>query len=465
MKMNWQFHTVDDASSVDALNDLLMDLRWQGQIAEMDQLFEEAFSLAKQRREPEIAPQLLSLHASFRIRDGRFTEAAADLAKVSEEGPAASDRWYRLAALLAYSGDMSGYRTLCERMLARWATATNALDLERTANACLLLPPSEAQMGAATQAADRAASFGNGDWECFRFAKGLAEYRQGHFARVLELAAALAETNAPVELSVRVEARAVAAMAHQRLGHATEARECLVRAVAGATHISDPGTIWFSWYYSELWLVPHVLVREAKELILERPVYHEYEDLAQSLRQIAAANSKRDNLAASEFFLRTARSLYGQGPECEGTGLADTLECLSAVLGREGKKAEAERLASEAAATVDWCRKHSIYAVDAWSQNEHAWLLATSWDAQLRDGSNAVVFAEKAVAATNRRNPDYLATLAAAYAEARQFEKAIAIQKEAIPLTTDVYQGRALEAHLKLYQSGTPCRGAPRGVL
>ena len=467
LKMNWHFHSVNDDSSVDALNHLVMALRWKGRIAETEQLFEEAFSLWKERLEPEING-LLIVRASFRFRDGRFTEAAADLAKILEQGPEFSDRWYRLAAVLAYTGDVAGYRKLCEGMLARFATATNAMDLERTANACLLLPPAETQLGAATRVADRAARFGNGDREFpwFKFAQGLAEYRQGHFAKVLELAdVALAETNRPKWAAARLEVWAVGAMAHQRLGHATEAREWLVKAVAGAQAKQPPNTVWFAEDYSEWWAASHVLLREAKELILERPVYHEYEDLAQSLRQLAAANAMRGNLAAAEFFLRTARSLYGQGPECEGTGLADTLACLSAVLGREGKRAEAERVASEAAAAVDWCRKRSVYAVDAWSQNDHAWLLATSSDAQLRDGSKAIVFAEQAVAATNRRNPEYLATLAAAYAEVRQFEKAIATQKEAITLTMDVYRRTALEAHLRLYQSGTPCRGSPRGVL
>jgi TPR repeat protein len=110
---------------------------------------------------------------------------------------------------------------------------------------------------------------------------------------------------------------------------------------------------------------------------------------------------------------------------------------------------------------VKWYHK----AVDGGSvlaMNDLAWLLATCQDAQLRDGSNAVVFAEAAVATTNRRNPEYLDTLAAAYAETGQFEKAIAIQKEAIVLitsaNTSAYLKSALEAHLKLYQSGKRCR-------
>ena len=134
---------------------------------------------------------------------------------------------------------------------------------------------------------------------------------------------------------------------------------------------------------------------------------------------------------------------------------------MSVVLGKEGKKAEAQRLATEAAAALDWCGKTAVYGVDAGSQNEHAWLLATSLDAELRNGSNAVVFAEAAVATTKRKNPYYLDTLAAAYAEAGQFAKAVAIQKEAIVLisaNTSTYLKSVLEAHLKLYQSGMPCR-------
>ena len=50
-------------------------------------------------------------------------------------------------------------------------------------------------------------------------------------------------------------------------------------------------------------------------------------------------------------------------------------------------------------------------------QNALAWSLATNADPNLRDGTAAVVFAEKAVAATNRKHVGYLETLAAAYAE------------------------------------------------
>jgi len=53
-----------------------------------------------------------------------------------------------------------------------------------------------------------------------------------------------------------------------------------------------------------------------------------------------------------------------------------------------------------------------------------AWLLATAVDLQLRDGDAAVDLAERACRETGHRTPDFLDTLAAAYAEAGRFDDA-----------------------------------------
>ena len=90
--------------------------------------------------------------------------------------------------------------------------------------------------------------------------------------------------------------------------------------------------------------------------------------------------------------------------------------------------------------------------------NELAWSLATSADPNLRDGTNAVVLADKAVAATSRKNASYLDTLAAAYAETGQFEKAVTAQQEAIALLQTDEEKTDYQSRLKLYETNAPYR-------
>lgn len=100
-------------------------------------------------------------------------------------------------------------------------------------------------------------------------------------------------------------------------------------------------------------------------------------------------------------------------------------------------------------------------------QNDYAWFLATSPEAGDRDGREAVRWAERAVRL--RRDCTTLDTLAAAYAEDGQFEKAVETQKEAIQklknLDEETRQEWAqlptiqeAEMRLRLYQEGMPFR-------
>src|ERR1043166_2532565 len=90
--------------------------------------------------------------------------------------------------------------------------------------------------------------------------------------------------------------------------------------------------------------------------------------------------------------------------------------------------------------------------------NSLARMLATCNDPAVRDGRSALTFAEKAVAATARRDPDYLDTLAAACAEAGDFTRAASIQTEAIALLSDAKMKEGFQSRLKLYQSNVPYR-------
>ena len=105
--------------------------------------------------------------------------------------------------------------------------------------------------------------------------------------------------------------------------------------------------------------------------------------------------------------------------------------------------------------------KNSLLAPDGGDPaglNALAWLLAASNDPQIRDGVDAVTFAERAVTAIKPKDPFILNTLAAAYAEVEQFTNAINTEKEAIGLLTDHLFIQDYSTRLNLYQTNTPYR-------
>jgi len=68
---------------------------------------------------------------------------------------------------------------------------------------------------------------------------------------------------------------------------------------------------------------------------------------------------------------------------------------------------------------------------DPHSRNNLAWVLATASDSSIRDGARAVGFAQEAVQLSGGREPLFLRTLAAAYAESGRFSEAIAVAQQA----------------------------------
>jgi tetratricopeptide (TPR) repeat protein len=93
--------------------------------------------------------------------------------------------------------------------------------------------------------------------------------------------------------------------------------------------------------------------------------------------------------------------------------------------------------------------------------NDTAWLLATSSDAALRNGNEAVALAQHAVQLTRGRAPEILGTLAAAYAEAGVFDKAQETEQQAADLATrqgNTRLAEVLEGRRPLFEANKPIR-------
>jgi hypothetical protein len=114
-------------------------------------------------------------------------------------------------------------------------------------------------------------------------------------------------------------------------------------------------------------------------------------------------------------------------------------------------------VAKDEVEAVKWWRR-AVEGGEACVFNDLAWLLATSENSAIRDGPNAVAYAAKAVAATNRKEPTHLGTLAAAFAEAGQFEQAVKTQQEAIALLLTEAEKNDYRTRLKLYEAKVPYR-------
>ena len=92
--------------------------------------------------------------------------------------------------------------------------------------------------------------------------------------------------------------------------------------------------------------------------------------------------------------------------------------------------------------------------------NDLAWLLATCPNDGIRDGARAVELAERVCEATGHKVPGFMDTLAAAYAEAGKFSKAVDTATKALALAEPKQKSLAeqIRRRLELYKTGKPYR-------
>jgi tetratricopeptide (TPR) repeat protein len=90
--------------------------------------------------------------------------------------------------------------------------------------------------------------------------------------------------------------------------------------------------------------------------------------------------------------------------------------------------------------------------------NSLGWVSATCPDGRLRDGKKAIELATRACELSEWKNAFHLGTLAAAYAEVGDFDKAIEWQEKANNLYAVAEERNKGEDRLKLYKNKKPYR-------
>jgi spermidine synthase len=164
-------------------------------------------------------------------------------------------------------------------------------------------------------------------------------------------------------------------------------------------------------------------------------------------RQLALALEKHGDWAqARQIWERVLERAPGDAAALCGLGRCDQ---------HEGNVAEAIELYEKALKALPGYSKASV---------QLARLLATNPDEAHRDGAKAVELAETACRRTQFEDADYLDTLAAAYAEAGNFAKAIETAKQSIEralLARRLLLAAEVAKRQKLYEAGQPYREFP----
>ena len=175
--------------------------------------------------------------------------------------------YHYMLPLLVQAGQLKEYRQLRSSILKEYGNDPDPVTAERMAKDCLMLAPDDAQAQTLAKMADRAVAAGpnHRSWTYFEFAKGLSEYRNGHYAEAADWLGRV--VTQPNDSKRTAQAYAALAMAQYRMGQAEPARNTLGQALAlFKTRLPKPSQnsqdeVWFDW------IIARVLSSEAAELI------------------------------------------------------------------------------------------------------------------------------------------------------------------------------------------------------
>jgi serine/threonine protein kinase/tetratricopeptide (TPR) repeat protein len=262
----------DHPDTLVTLHGLASNYQALGRNDEALKLYEATLALRQAKLGPDHPETLATLHglASSYQALGRWDEALAVCSRAIALG-ANHETWNHAASLWARTGDHTGYRDHCRRMLDRFGRTTDPQTAERTAKACLILSLGGLEQAAACDLADRAVAMARGHWVApwAEATRGLAAYRREHFAEAVAWADRCL-ARGPGDWNRELPAHLVRAMALARLGRRDEAGAALARASElYRTKIATPGgrAQGGGWHDR---VICEVLRREADALFLDR---------------------------------------------------------------------------------------------------------------------------------------------------------------------------------------------------
>jgi eukaryotic-like serine/threonine-protein kinase len=294
---------------------------------------------------------------SDRVRRGQGEEVRIEWKKALDLDPPRHGAWFGYAELCLFLGDDEEYRLARKNLLRRFSDVSDPYVAEQTSRAVLLAPPSNEELMAAVALADRAVAATSAEfaenYQYFLFAKGLAEYREGHFDSAISI------MNGKAGTVLGPCPRFVIAMAKYRLGEVREAK----KIVATEISLSDWSMEQVRSHDQWLW---HILRREAESMIFpntEAFLKGEYQpqENFERLALIGECRFKNLNCAAAKLYANAfaadptlaedARCSHRYNAACAaalaGAGVGEDAEKLSDTEKAAWRKQSCKWLASE----------------------------------------------------------------------------------------------------------------------
>ncbi|HEY0551336.1 MAG TPA: protein kinase [Verrucomicrobiae bacterium] len=247
--------------------------------SQLGKIYAEAGQFLSQRKWDEaenvmrsVGPQqgsgpIYSVLGHIRAMQKRWDAALTNFTYTTEVLPSDPFAFFHLTALYLKTGDLDGYRRHCQRLQQKYGNTSDPNLAERTVKACLILPKSGVDMAVMEKLADVAVATDSAqvDFPFFQFAKGLMEFRRGHFQSAVDWERPVSERL--VDPMRAVQASMVMAMAQHQLQQSDEARETLTRGIelaqrrVSAENGPVPDSGWHDWIFT------HTLIHEAKALV------------------------------------------------------------------------------------------------------------------------------------------------------------------------------------------------------